>query len=196
LIYIYANSKSLTHEYLLNKDRSFEIKPRTTTYYFSKPLNNFGQTDINILSEIIFNSRIKLSELARKVKLPLTTIVNRKKKLEKLGIITGYSVDLREERLGLEQFIFILKLMPEIINKVKSYLEFDRYVISYSDWIGEGDLKFTINVPNMRERDIIIKNIKRIAGKNLIDMKYYRIASEAYQTDGKRLFYSLLKNTV
>ena len=54
-----------------------------------------------LIEELTQNSKQTTSELAKRTRIPITTVHNRIKKLEQEGIITGYSVDLDYEKLGL-----------------------------------------------------------------------------------------------
>ena len=54
-----------------------------------------------LIEELAQNSKQTTSELAKRTRIPITTVHNRIKKLEQERVITGYSVELDYEKLGL-----------------------------------------------------------------------------------------------
>lgn len=58
------------------------------------------QTDQKIITLLQENSKLSTRKLAKKTLIPITTIYNRIKKLEKAGIIKKYSIILDEKKLG------------------------------------------------------------------------------------------------
>ena len=59
-----------------------------------------NEKDKNILSILEKDAKLSMRKIAAKVKLPVTTIHNRIKKMESLGIIEGYVVKLNKKKLG------------------------------------------------------------------------------------------------
>ena len=56
--------------------------------------------DLRILDILKENSNLTTSNIAKKVNLPITTVHNRIKKLERTGIITSYTVVIDYKKLG------------------------------------------------------------------------------------------------
>ncbi|MBU3030874.1 Lrp/AsnC family transcriptional regulator [Paracoccus marinaquae] len=85
-----------------------------------------------ILSELVANARIPITELARKVGLSKTPVALRIRQMEEMGLITGYRAILSPLKLGLthvtymelrlndtrqkalEQFNAAIRLIPEV----------------------------------------------------------------------------------
>jgi len=63
--------------------------------------------DEKVLEMLEKNSKLTTSQIAKKTGIPITTIHNRIKKLEKLGIIKNYSVNLDYKKLNLPITSFI-----------------------------------------------------------------------------------------
>jgi Lrp/AsnC family transcriptional regulator, leucine-responsive regulatory protein len=61
---------------------------------------NLDQTDWSILAELQRDGRLPLTELGRRVKLSSSATTERVKRLETLGVITGYSVSVDLEKVG------------------------------------------------------------------------------------------------
>ena len=64
--------------------------------------------DLKILEVLKVNSRLSTQKIAKKTLIPITTVHNRMKKLEKEGIIKGYTVILDYKKLGKPILSFIL----------------------------------------------------------------------------------------
>ena len=63
--------------------------------------------DRAVIQELITNSRQTVGRISKKTGLPLTTVHNRIKKLEKAGIILNYTVNLNYKKLGRPIMAFI-----------------------------------------------------------------------------------------
>lgn len=58
------------------------------------------EKDLKILDVLKQNSKLTTQQIAKRVNIPITTIHNRIKKLEKLGVIKGYTLVLDYKKLG------------------------------------------------------------------------------------------------
>lgn len=63
--------------------------------------------DEKVLEMLKENSKLTTSQIARKTGIPITTVHNRIKKLEKQGIIKNYSVNLNYKKLDLPITSFV-----------------------------------------------------------------------------------------
>ncbi|MDB6180831.1 Lrp/AsnC family transcriptional regulator [Paracoccus fistulariae] len=64
-------------------------------------------TNRKILSELVANARIPISELARKVGLSKTPVALRIRQMEEMGLITGYRANLSPLQLGLTHVAYM-----------------------------------------------------------------------------------------
>ncbi|RLG63845.1 Lrp/AsnC family transcriptional regulator [archaeon] len=71
-------------------------------------MNMIDSKDLRILSIIQENCKLSLKELAKRVGLPMTTVHDRIKRLERSGIIKGYRAVLNDKKLGFGVTAFIL----------------------------------------------------------------------------------------
>jgi Lrp/AsnC family transcriptional regulator, leucine-responsive regulatory protein len=65
-----------------------------------------------LLHELQSNARVSLAELARRIGLSPTATGERLRQMEEIGILTGYTVDIDHEALGLEVVAFIRMSCP------------------------------------------------------------------------------------
>lgn len=70
-----------------------------------------------ILTELVINARIPVTELARKVGLSKTPIALRIRQLEEAGLITGYRAVLSPVRLGLTHVTYVEVRMTDTRQK-------------------------------------------------------------------------------
>jgi len=75
--------------------------------------------DIKILNIIQNHGRISNAELARQLDLAPSGVLERVKKLEKKGIISGYEVRLDAEKLGLSITAFIQVLSSDTVGSTE-----------------------------------------------------------------------------
>ncbi len=74
--------------------------------------------DMKILDVLQENARLGVKQIARKTDIPITTVFNRIKNLEKRGIIKGYVAVIDNKKLGkeIEAFIIINIAYTSILN--------------------------------------------------------------------------------
>ncbi|MBW7473912.1 Lrp/AsnC family transcriptional regulator [Paenibacillus oenotherae] len=70
-------------------------------------------TDMMMIKMLLQNSRIQWKEIGELVHMSAPAVTNRINKLEKAGIIEGYTVKLNERLLGNNQCIFIVVMMKD-----------------------------------------------------------------------------------
>ncbi len=131
------------------------------------------ETDIKILNLLIKDSRTKLTDVAEECGTTSVSVINRIKKLKMLNVITGSTLFLSTERVGLPVFAVIgvnidagrepevLKALEEqasLVEPIQSHGEYDMVTIVFAKNISEldkiafslkeqhGALKVTINV--------------------------------------------------
>ena len=62
--------------------------------------NNLDKKDSAILVVLKENAKLSTQQISKKTRIPITTVHNRIKKLEKEGIIKGYTVVLDNKKIG------------------------------------------------------------------------------------------------
>lgn len=81
------------------------------------------EIDRKILAEYLEDARRSSREIARKIGVSTTTVISRTKKMEKEGIIKGYTVMLDHEKLGYD-----ITAVTEIIVSKGKLVEVEREV--------------------------------------------------------------------
>ena len=83
------------------------------------------EKDIKILEIIKENAKLTSSQISKKTRIPITTIHNRIKKLEKQGIIKNYTVSLDFEKIGKPLAAYILLTVNQNISQNKKISQKD-----------------------------------------------------------------------
>lgn len=115
-----------------------------------------------LLSE---NARMPVVALAKKLSLSRTTVQARLERLEREGVIAGYSVRLSEEySSGLIRAHILITIAPKAETQVRSSLEKMREVTALHSASGSFDLIAMIAAPSMPELDQLVGRIRTIEG--------------------------------
>ena len=81
------------------------------------------QTDIQILNMLTKNSRMQLQEIGEEVHLTGQAVRNRINRMEKLGVIEGYTIKINSKMLGKELIAFVT-----IFMKTTDHVSFQKYI--------------------------------------------------------------------
>lgn len=137
---------------------------------------NVDAKDLKLLELLQNNSKLTSSQISKKTGLPITTVHNRIKKLEKNGVIKKYSLELNKNKLGLNITTYIFASIDypreakdskkkfsqeDIAKKIRSLTEVD----SVSIVTGETDLIIKVSTQNIDSlNEFIIKKLRNIDG--------------------------------
>lgn len=85
---------------------------------------NVDELSLKILAVLQKNSRLSYSEIGRKVGLTQPAVAERIKKMEKSGIIKGYTIDIDNDSLGFNLMAYIHINIPGMLaHQMKKALE-------------------------------------------------------------------------
>ena len=121
--------------------------------------------DLQLLSLLRENARASTAEIARRLKLSRTTVQSRIERLERQGVIGGYTVrvhdDLERSRIRAHIMVTVLpKQMPAVVKALQAMPEV-RELHSLS---GPYDLVAIGSVPTVDEMDVLTDRIGAIDG--------------------------------
>jgi len=134
---------------------------------------DLDEKDLQVLEELKQNAKRTTSQISKRVNLPITTVHNRIKKLEKLGIIKSYTVELDYKKLDkpvtayvMVQVIYMLpsgiKVMQEDVAKHIKGLPGVELVELLT---GMTDILVKVRVKDVDElNDFIIRKLRKIEG--------------------------------
>lgn len=137
--------------------------------YFS----NMDEKDEKILELLKENSKLTTQQISKKILIPITTVHNRIKKLEKNGIIKKYTLEIDNKKIGknITAYIHIVvdyKLLKgikmsqlELANKIKQ----NEYVEEAAMVTGGTDIIIKMRAKNVDELNYFVtKYLRNIDG--------------------------------
>lgn len=130
--------------------------------------------DLHILDQLKANAKLTTGQLAKKLNIPVTTVHNRIKKLEKIGIIQGYTIRIDHKKLGRPVVAYILLsvmyILPgsgkkikqdELAARLKKFEEVEEVNIV----AGVTDILLRVRVASVEElNDFIINKLRSVDG--------------------------------
>ena len=144
--------------YILDK-QSDETVPECIGGKETEKIDNI---DIALLKLIAKNSRISAVDMATKLKIPLTTIAFRIKKLEQKKIIEGYRFIFDFEKLGYEYYkVDIVLDETSRLNQFITYAHAHPNIVYIDQTIGASDFEFDLEVRNKKEFLKIIEELRQ-----------------------------------
>ena len=141
--------------------------------YKWKIIPNMDEKDEKILKLLRENSKLTAQQISKKVLMPITTVHNRIKKLEKEGIIKKYTLEVDNKKIGRAiaayvQIIVDYKLLKEkkmsqhdLAKKLKQH----EFVEEVAMITGGTDIIIKVRVKNIDELDnFVTKYLRNIEG--------------------------------
>ena len=130
--------------------------------------------DLLILDELKANAKLTTGQISRKLRIPVTTVHNRIKKLEKDGVVKGYTVIVDHKKLGRPVVAFILisvmyvlpgsgkKIRQDVLAvKLRKFEEVEEVNIM----AGVTDIMIKVRVGSVDDlNDFIIKKLRSVDG--------------------------------
>ena len=125
-------------------------------------LDDIDRKIITVLGKDARTSLRKISEL---VDVSLGTVSNRVKKMEKKGIIEGYSVILNPDHIGWELNVVIgLRIQKGRLIEIQEKIAKDSRVYGVYDVTGDFDSMILARAKNRKDLDDLSKNVLSIDG--------------------------------
>jgi|TARA_B110000438_G_C15410665_1_gene477429 DNA-binding Lrp family transcriptional regulator len=125
-------------------------------------LDEIDQKIIRVLEKDARTSLRKISEL---VNVSLGTVSNRVKKMEKRGVIRGYSVILNPDQIGWELNVVIgLRIEKGRLIEIQEKIAKDSRVYGVYDVTGDFDSMIIARAKNRKDLDDLSKNVLSVDG--------------------------------
>lgn len=127
--------------------------------------NEIDKIERKILGIFLQDARIKLVELATKVGSTVEVVRNRIKRLEEKGIITGYTLGIDYEKLGLEfykTFLYFDKLDDKNEKKLLEFCKQHPNILHIVRQVSPWDVELEIMVENYSKYNGIIRKLRKL----------------------------------
>ena len=120
-------------------------------------------TDEKILKNLLVDARLSARQLSLKIGISTVTVLSRIKKLEKGGIIRGYSARLDHERLGFELTAIIeVVAKKDCLVRVEKEIAAIENVCAVYDITGGTDVLIIAKFRGREELSAFVKNLSSI----------------------------------
>ncbi|HHC19014.1 MAG TPA: Lrp/AsnC family transcriptional regulator [Euryarchaeota archaeon] len=122
--------------------------------------------DRKLLSILLLNSREKLVDLAAALDISVTAVNKRLRKLEKMGVIRRYSVNLDFTKLGFGIIALVrMAIEPAKRNDVINELKKVRNILEFYEVSGDYDIVAKVIARDIDEyRDRVLMRLSKIDG--------------------------------
>ncbi len=131
-------------------------------------MTNLDEIDIQILSRLKDNARMKASQISQEINLSVSSVTERIRKLEKSGVITAYTAIIDQKKIGND----VTALMEVSLDHPKYYDDFaamiekTKCVVSCYYISGDFDFMLKILAPSEKLEEIhrAIKSFPGVSG--------------------------------
>ena len=119
------------------------------------------ENDIKILRCLAKNGRMSSVEISEKTKIPQTTVINRKRELEKKKVILGYRADINAKKFGYIYYSVEISLKEiDNLKEMESWLNTNPHTTWLQKVIGEFELEIEIEVKDRIELDKFMQEFR------------------------------------
>jgi len=146
-----------------------------------KKLNHMklDSVDVGIIKILLNDARKPLSHIAKELKIPVTTVHFRLKKMEKSGLIKGYELYFSPSSIyeKMKNLIIQIKVIPSRINEVKDFIKTSRFFnqsnISFFPYVWPTNANYSLTVFTYAISSTDISLIKRTLTRHpaILDIK-------------------------
>lgn len=163
---------SYRHSIFPKDNTQMKLKKEYEYRTYEKPIN-IEPIDYNIIQLLSTNARIPTIDIAEKLGISSSSVLNHINKLIKSKIILKYSVNINSNLLGYKTFIVHLKLRDykkkyEIIN----YLSHNPFIWEIKKAIGNYDIEIILFSTNVEHFNGMIKKLRSTFSDKISDCNY------------------------
>ncbi|UCH71796.1 MAG: Lrp/AsnC family transcriptional regulator, partial [Thermoplasmatales archaeon] len=120
--------------------------------------------DMKILNLLANNGKISIVEISNRTGIPSQNVIQRKRKMEKLGIIAKYSIDIDYKKIGYifcKTFIYLQNLTETRLEELYKYCASKPNIFALTTTLGSWDLELEFEVENFERMTEIMNDIKK-----------------------------------
>ncbi len=170
----------VVHEYYKNYlIRKFDSTDKIL--FGDRSFVEISNDESSILKELVKDPDMKLIDIAESTKVPIKSVINFKRELEKKNIIKGYTAILNNTKLGINREVILLKFLGEgikEIDKFSDYTKNNKNIVKFLKLIGE--YQIAIIVESLDEINVIREIRENFPIENYRIMKSERIHKKIY----------------
>jgi DNA-binding Lrp family transcriptional regulator len=153
-----------------------EAKPsdeKAYEYRYTGKKADIDDVDYRILCLLARNSRIPSVEIAKRINMTSSTIINHISKLIKMGVIQRYSISIDSNKLGFKPFNVNLSLRNyDKKNSIISYLSSIPFIWEIHKAVGGCDLEVSVFTLNFEHFHELMENIRSKFPEDITNYDY------------------------
>jgi Lrp/AsnC family transcriptional regulator, leucine-responsive regulatory protein len=129
-------------------------------------MNEMDAIDLGLLRELQADAKMPLNQLGKRVGLSAPSVMERIRKLEQAGVITGYHarVDPRKVGLDIAAFIGVSITSPVAISEFEAWVHGEMEVLECHHVTGAHTLLLKVKARNTLALEQLISRIRSISG--------------------------------
>jgi len=146
-----------------------------------KTLKELSKKESDVLNELLKKPDKKLIDISTSLKMPVKSVINIKKSLERKNIIKGYSAVLNHSKLHINRQILFLRFLSEGIKEIDKFYQFTKYnknIIQFMKLIGSSQAM--IVAESLKDLEIIKDIRANFLIENYQVMKSEKIHKKTY----------------
>lgn len=121
------------------------------------------EKDIKILNTLLENSRLSCRQISKITGFSISTVISRMKRLESLGVIKQYTLDIDYTKLGYDFPVIIdVRVSEGKLIEVEREIAKDPHVLAVYDITGEFDVSVYAIFRNRQQLDKFVKNLQKM----------------------------------
>jgi len=162
----------LSRDYLINNKRLSQNEP---SYSVKFEKADIDEIDIKIIKSLTEDARETAVNISTKLGLSADTILQRKRKLEKIGVIKNYTIVLNHSALNqihYKVFIYLNNFSPEKISKFLDYCRAESRIVYIIKALGDWNYELDIEAENIEQYRKIMMEITNSFSKIVKDYSY------------------------
>lgn len=174
-ITIMAETDSYNKSYLIQDSKRIKYD------YGNTGKIKLDDIDYKIISILSKNARERIVDISLKVDLNADSVKNRIKKLEQIGIITGYRTDINLEKIGYKYVSILFKVKSFTFknkNKTKQFAHSNKNITYYVTCLGDHDFQYEIEYPSDQNINDILKEIRTTLGDIIMNYELIFVDKE------------------
>lgn len=136
-------------------------------------MHDFDETDRRIVRMLNKDARMSFRRISRELKVSLTTVTSRVKRMEMDGIIRGYIPLVDPERLGYDMLVIIgLDISKAKTIEIQEKIGRDAHVMAVYNTIGQWDSVIIARFKSRIDLDSFIRKVLSMPG---VDKTYTQL---------------------
>ena len=163
MIHLVIKAPGFTKGYLIEENSKTVLN-----YNKSENSKDLNYLDLKILKSISQNARKSLVDLSKELKINLDTVRYHIKKLEKEGIISGYTLTLDYDKINIKRFSIYFNMIgmtKELENKIYEFAKFNNKFTFIVTMVGNYDLSLELEVLKENGVEEILKKFRKEFGE-------------------------------